>query len=579
VSTIAYPPFTYPQDWREIYGDDPSRFLPLANQLCDDAEWNHDERHLLSGHPWCRECHVDHHWEAQNDQAIHVEETFGDHHRETAAVEHLIRLGGWEMSYRESFDWDEELDRGEGSKWGEAFEGMRPLSGDLYQAVLAAARAQIAYEQSYDNGYQKSRSRCLRFLVKSSGRIPEDPWPELETPEHAAKPRIVALDAFLDEPDPEVGYRVNELWPSGGKVLLAAQYKAGKTTLVGNIIRSIADGEPLLDRFATTPGTVVLLDDELDESMLRRWMRAQGIKNTPNVRLVSLRGRVHTFDLLNPAVRTEWAELLGGVDVLILDCLRPVLDALGLSEDKEAGRFLVALDALCKQATISEYGVVHHMGHNGERSRGDSAIEAWPDATWKLLRETSDDPASARYFSAYGRDVEIRESRVQYDETTRRLTLSGGSRKDSAATSVVGPLLDLLAVASRSKNQAETALTTAGNSRSDIRRAIQLAVNSGQVTATTGPRNATILSLAEPQLASSPDFADQYPREVTVHLASSPIGGELRASGEVSHINGQFAIHPSPSKSPRSCVVCDRPVAPGRTASGKTMCADCEAAP
>jgi hypothetical protein len=48
------------------------------------------------------------------------------------------------------------------------------------------------------------------------------------------------------------------------------------------------------------------------------------------------------------AVRAEWARKLRDLDaaVVILDCLRPVLDALGLDESHDAGRLLVALDEL-----------------------------------------------------------------------------------------------------------------------------------------------------------------------------------------------------------------------------------------
>ena len=95
------------------------------------------------------------------------------------------------------------------------------------------------------------------------------------------------------------------------------------------------------------------------------------------VELVSLKGRAASFNILDPQTRAEWAATLRGVDVIILDCLRPILDAFRLDENRDAGRFLVAFDAL-----LIEVGggspvdgiVVHHMGHTDERSRGDSRI-------------------------------------------------------------------------------------------------------------------------------------------------------------------------------------------------------------
>ena len=42
-----------------------------------------------------------------------------------------------------------------------------------------------------------------------------------------------------------------------------------------------------------------------------------------------------------------------------------------------------------------------------------------------------EDPASQRYFSAFGRDVDVQECELSYDATTRSLTITGGSRKQS----------------------------------------------------------------------------------------------------------------------------------------------------
>jgi hypothetical protein len=85
-------------------------------------------------------------------------------------------------------------------------------------------------------------------------------------------------------------------------------------------------------------------------------------------------------------------------------------------------------------AGVTEALILHHMGHTGERSRGDSRIIGWPDATWKMFRETPEDENSPRYFSAYGRDVHCAEDELHYNPQHRRLTLTGdGSRKQAQA--------------------------------------------------------------------------------------------------------------------------------------------------
>jgi hypothetical protein len=148
-----------------------------------------------------------------------------------------------------------------------------------------------------------------------------------------------------------------------------------------------------------------------------------------------MRGKASRFDITTSDVRAKWAADLKSfaAAVVVLDCLRPVLDALGLDENRDAGKFLVAFDALLDESGANEGAVVHHFGHGSERGRGDSRILDWPDATWNLLRKDPDDPASERYFKANGRDVDVRESQLGYDEGNRKLTHIGGSRADADA--------------------------------------------------------------------------------------------------------------------------------------------------
>lgn len=318
------------------------------------------------------------------------------------------------------------------------------------------------------------------------------------------RPQFVLGSDFLAEPDPPISYRLDELWPSGGRILLAAQYKAGKTTLLGNCIRSLVDAEPFLDRFEVSSQArrVALLDNELDRNMLRRWLREQDIQRTDLFAPVSLRGKLSTFDILDPEVRAEWAADLRaiGADVVVLDCLRPVLDALGLDENREAGRFLTAFDELLGEAGVGEAIVVHHMGHNGERSRGDSRLRDWPDAEWRLVREDLDDPSSPRYFSAFGRDVDVPESRLEFDLGHRRLTIAGGSRRDAKVERCLGPVLDILrgddAREGLSQRQIiERALEAGAATKAEVPKVLSLAKRQGLVNNWTGPRRADMYSL------------------------------------------------------------------------------------
>lgn len=325
--------------------------------------------------------------------------------------------------------------------------------------------------------------------------------------EAVAPPEPVGLDALLAEPEDAVAYRVDQVWPTGGRVLLSAQYKAGKTTMVGNMIRGLVDGDSFLGRFEVLPvAKVAVIDTEMDRRQVQRMFRDQGIRNAAAVSVVLLRGAVSAFDILDPTTRSQWAKRLAGADVVILDCLRPVLDALGLSEDKDAGRVLVAFDALLAEVGAAEGVVVTHMGHQhgpaSERPRGDSRLLDWADSLWKIVRggaDSDDDTARPSFFSARGRDVALSEGRLTFDAATRHLTYEGGNRRDAVGREAIPELLALVA-AERGRLSKRAAVDRLmddhGVARYVARSAVDAAVKDGSLIVTLGPRRAQLLSPA-----------------------------------------------------------------------------------
>jgi hypothetical protein len=275
------------------------------------------------------------------------------------------------------------------------------------------------------------------------------------------QPYSTPLAELLAEPDDDPQYRIDGVWPTGGKLLFAAQYKAGKTTLVGNAIRCLADGDQFLGQppgtghFASpgdhsfsvrqlNPGEAIFIADlELDRRTLRRWLRDQNIYNTDRVRAESFRGKLDEFDILDPARLEEWAQALRSwaIKILVVDPIGPLLATYGFSEESntDVSKVLAAIDTLAADAGIEEVLLVHHMGHSGERSRGASVFRGWPDAEWRLVYEETErgkepKPDAARFFIAQGRDVAVPESRLEFDPETRHLSIAGGNRAQHAAT-------------------------------------------------------------------------------------------------------------------------------------------------
>ncbi|WP_255783412.1 AAA family ATPase [Mycobacteroides abscessus] len=337
----------------------------------------------------------------------------------------------------------------------------------------------------------------LRVRAEARQRFDDESRPPF-TP-----PPVTSLDELLAQPDTPTSYRIDQVLPDGGRAVLSAQFKSGKTTLVNNLVRSLADGEPFLGAFdVRLPARkLALIDDELNPDMVRRWLRTQGIRNTAAiVDVVTLRGNLASFDIIDDRVRERWARRWRdiGADYLILDCLRPAMDALGLDENHDAGRFLVAFDALLAEAGIGDAMVVHHMGHSGERARGDSRILDWPDVSWRLVRQ-SEEPDSTRYFSAFGRDVNVPEGRLAFDAATRRLTYVPGSRSDAKVDGATQAVIELLAQSAAPLTVRDIEAGLSGEyPRQALRDGLARALKGQLVTYDDGPRGAKLHRITHP---------------------------------------------------------------------------------
>lgn len=346
-------------------------------------------------------------------------------------------------------------------------------------------------------------------------------------------PSFPTLRALLEQPDDPIAWRIGGLQPSGSRAVLAAQFKAGKTTAVVNVVQSLADGDPLFGAFpvTATPGAIVVLDFEMSARQLKQWYRAGQIRHTDRVVLLSMRGRVADFNILDRVVRRRWADRLRecGTSDLVIDCLRPMLDALGLDEHKEAGRLLVAIDALLAEAGIPNCLLVHHMGHANERSRGDSRLRDWPDVEWQLVRKT-EDVGSPRFFKAYGRDVAVDEAQLAWDADTRRLTLIGGSRKDAQVDKVLADVRDLLTRHRQpmSGRQIKAALADA-HTRDVVDEALKRARQSGVLKHEMGPRASILYQASAASGECPPDGVSECPRS-------------LIESGHRTHANGPVSV-------------------------------------
>jgi hypothetical protein len=331
-------------------------------------------------------------------------------------------------------------------------------------------------------------------------------------------PPVLSLTERFAHVRPAVEYRIDNWLVKGGRALLVAQHKTGKTTLTTNCVRSLVDDQPFLGVFKVrAAASVVMLDFEMTDTQIEAWLKEQNIRNTDAVHLVTLRGGGSAFDMLDPERRREWAATLRAKqpEVLFADCLRPILDSANLDEHSEAGRWLVAFDELLKEANIPEAVLVHHSGHGGERSRGDSRILDWPDCIWSLMRQDRNDPTSKRFIKAHGRDVDVDEGELQFDPHTRHLTYMVKSRKEAGADDVLFDVLRCVAEATAPMSIRNVQAALKGHhSKGEIEAALKQATGRGNLTLVIGRESAHLHSITAGGRLTLECFAPNSGKEI-----------------------------------------------------------------
>ncbi|OJY53531.1 AAA family ATPase [Pseudonocardia sp. 73-21] len=336
-------------------------------------------------------------------------------------------------------------------------------------------------------------------------------------------PVPISLPDALAQPRPSISYRIEGLLPVGGNATLNAVRKTGKTTLVGNAVRSLADGVPFLGAHDTTrvTGRVVVCNYELTPTQQADWLDDLRITRRDAVMLLNLRG--HRVPIHTDA-GAEWlAEQLRAVEaeVVIIDPAgRAFVAAGGTNENdnSEVLRFLARLDEIKTAAGVAELILPIH-GHRGavegaERSRGASAWEDWPDAIWNLVAHNG-----ARYLSALGRDVTLPETQLDYDPATRRLTAAGGSRRDAALVPVLADVLDTVTAHPGLSGRAVADTLKGTHGKDTVEAALRRLITDKKIHTEPGPRRATLhYPLSGSVRAASAGQSDECP-------SALPMGG------------------------------------------------------
>jgi AAA domain len=349
--------------------------------------------------------------------------------------------------------------------------------------------------------------------------------------ESATKPFDAGLlEEILARP-PEPPFRIEGLLPSEAGMLVVAQRKTGKTTLMLNLARSLLTGQRFLGRFEVRPlsGRIAILNFEVSGPQLARWADEVGVLQH-RLFLVNLRGCRNP--LSHPDDRTRVAALLKEqqVECVIVDPFARAYGGTNQNDSGEVGAFLSDLDRFARtEVGALDLILTTHAGWNAERTRGSSALEDWADSVVTMTRG-SDKDEDTRYLRAIGRDVHLDEDQLHFDPETRLLSLTGtGSRKDTRKKAKADSLLIPVELYVAEHPGVSTAGLTAGIRQqvedgklnlsfqdADVRTAAKLAAEQGLIVRNEG---------------GSGKPTKHYPVEPTTEDSNVDGSSEVRAQG------------------------------------------------
>lgn len=368
-------------------------------------------------------------------------------------------------------------------------------------------RLAVTAEHIYDADVQK-KLNDLRILSHAKQILAE----ERAAADFTAPP--IYGQAGLKEVIKDIPkYRIDKLMLAGSDTLIVGAHKAGKTTFLLNLIRSLATGEPFLGAYDVTPteGRILFMNYELPLVLLDEWTEKIGV---PEEKLLTLTPSGYSNPLSSSAGREWLTDQMdkNEVEILIVDPFAAATKGLDINEqDNTAVRQWLeqsVSDVRAGAKYVTEAVLTHHSGKDaGKGARGASAFYDWPSSYLELDRKGTQYD-SPRYLKANGRDVGLKSTEIVYDEETHKMLLSQGQGLASVRVNMelMVAIVEVVNAEGREMNskEVENALKAKGIGyrNEEIKPAREEAVNRGLIVGGLGKFRTGVGPLSDPGKAN-----------------------------------------------------------------------------
>jgi hypothetical protein len=325
---------------------------------------------------------------------------------------------------------------------------------------------------------------------------------EMDAADWTDPPPGLSLSSAREHPPQEPQQVVADILPPG-LTILAAQFKAGKTTLAINLADSLGSGEDFLGTYPVDfpEGSVVYWNMEVDEPLFFAWQNAVVKDEDSARRFITYHLRGKQVNLLYEP-HAEWAVRSlceAQAQAWIIDPLGRMLE--NENDNSEFNRWLRAVERIRRLADLRLVFIPHHTGHvvPGReeaipRGRGSSAQLGGTDCNLSYRHGGplgGYPPNTRRYLSGFGRGVELAEITLDYDPGTSRLAALNGAPGRSAdrEARLAELAVDALTLADAERLNSTALQDAIGGSGKDRPAAIKAAVRRGLIVQKREGRN------------------------------------------------------------------------------------------
>lgn len=235
---------------------------------------------------------------------------------------------------------------------------------------------------------------------------------------------------------------IPDLWPWDTIPMLSGNHKAGKTTVVADLVASlVVPGRKFLDRFGPADWggeepDVFLINAETPEQAMLDALYTAGVEDDSHlvVNDLEVSGGAHRFDVTVPENYDFWGERLvycvscdGSDDsppgVVIVDGMTAIL---GGSTDRYA-EWYAAFRRLMREVGVPHALCTGHTTMSGTHSMGGVEALGGPDGLWTYASMDPDNPTSRRYFQVQPRLGGAVVPRTEVQMVEGRLTAAAES--------------------------------------------------------------------------------------------------------------------------------------------------------